>query len=240
VEAHAPRRPGRRSGAPAGLDRPLRDRRGGLQPRPPRLRGLRPGGAARHHLRHRHLGRRPRTRPRGGLPLPLGARGRARPAAALLPAGRRAARRGRAAAVAGHLRGAQPGPRRVPATRGGAVPPDPLPQRPDLLRHRDRGARRLVARARAHASRDAGARGRGRALPEHEPARHDGRAWAGAGSASGASRARPAERSRGVGRPARPTWRPPDPGCTAGRPRADRAGRCGSPARSRPRRPRAG
>ena len=80
----------------------------------------------------------------------------------------RAARRGRPAALDGHLRPAQPDPGSVPTARRGRVPPDPVPQRPDLLQHRDRRAGARVTRAGADARRDAGARRRGRALPERE------------------------------------------------------------------------
>ena len=104
ASAHAPR--GR---ARARLDRGVRDRRGGLQPRAAGLRGVRAGARRPCSILATDISAGcPRPRARGQLPRALGARARARDARALPARGRRAPGRRRAAARARHVRPAQP------------------------------------------------------------------------------------------------------------------------------------
>ena len=117
------------------LERRLRHRRGGVHARAPRVRGLRARRAARPDPRHGHLG--------AALAAARAGRYRARSFAHLEPPARPLLRADDDQLVVGaapeprHVRAAQPGPRPRAAARRGGLRPDPLPERPHLLRRRD-------------------------------------------------------------------------------------------------------
>ena len=73
-------RTGRGLAGSPGLVRRLRDRRGGVHARAPRVRGVRPGSAARADPGHRHLERGPRGLEHGPVSRALAAHRRAEPA----------------------------------------------------------------------------------------------------------------------------------------------------------------
>ena len=142
LAAPARARPRPRARARARVDRGVRDGGGGLQPRAAGQRGVRRRAPAREHPRHRHLPGCPGPRARRA------ATARARCATSARRCARATCARtasswssASALRAARHVRPPQPDPRPVPAARGGAVRPHPLPQRAHLLRRRDRRPR---------------------------------------------------------------------------------------------------
>src|SRR5581483_3612818 len=104
-------------------------------------------------------------------PSPLAALGRRRPPAALLRRRRRQPVGRRAAAPPRQARATQPRARPRPAAQRGGLRPDPLPQRPDLLRAADGRPGGGVARAGARTGRETRARRGRRARRCRPPAR---------------------------------------------------------------------
>ena len=135
------------------LGRRLRDGRGGIHAGDPRLRGVRPATPPVSILATDISGRRARARAPGALRPALGAQAGRRDAARALLRPRTGRARGRRRRCARwSSSGATTWSATLPPLGDGAVRPDRLPQRPDLLRRRDGRAGDRLARAGARAA----------------------------------------------------------------------------------------